>query len=172
MDKIGRAFERPRARTGNQHRHLAAFAGYDVRFLGIEEFELILGLGGLFLKRNLERSGLLAARERISEDLVFLLVVGLHREGHDVAVLALSGRRGHISVLGAFERPLARAGNHGRNIAALAPHDAFRRRNGNLVFGSRRIHLVVAVIASSAECERSSCKKKYFRNFHILSFRF
>ena len=27
VDKIGRAFERPRARTGNQHRHLTAFAG-------------------------------------------------------------------------------------------------------------------------------------------------
>ena len=158
------AFERPFVRTGYQYRDVAALAGQDVRFGHESDFELLLGLRGSLLEGDRIGSRRLAAGERIAEGLVLLLVVGFHRELHDVAVLALQGRRRHIVVRIVGERPLTRTGDHYGRLAALAADVGRFRGDGDLVRSRSRL-FIVFIVAGTADYERGCSEKKPFSEF-------
>ena len=161
------AFERPFVRTGYQHRDVAALAGQNVRFGHEGDFELLLGLRGSLLEGDRIGSRRLAAGERIAEGLVLLLVVGFHRELHDVAVLAFQGGRGYVVVCVARERPFARAGDHYRCLAALAADVGRFRSDGDFVRSRSRL-FVVFIVAGAAAYERGCSEKEPFSYFHSV----
>ena len=161
------AFERPFVRTGYQHRDVAALAGQNVRFGHEGDFELLLGLRSFLLEGDCIGSFLLAAGERIVEGLILLLVVGFHRELHDVAVLAFQGGRGYVVVCVARERPFARAGDHYRCLAALAADVGRFRSDGDFVRSRSRL-FVVFIVAGAAAYERGCSEKEPFSYFHSV----